>query len=102
RQLSLSIDTMDRTYNSTKDLIALPDNHEDEIYAGDYFPRRFPSQELSLEYLSSFQDAGQKTIALVTGIFETEREADSSLTVIRKEERNAFKTKSEIYLGCMH
>lgn len=103
RKFKIPIDTMGRFYDKTKNLIALPDNDEDEIYAGDYFPRRFPSENLSLEYLNFYQSqAGEKTIALVTGIYETEKSADSALTILSKTEKNAFKIKADIYVGCMH
>jgi hypothetical protein len=103
RRLNIPIDTMGRFYNKTKNLIALPDNDEDEIYAGDYFPRRFLSDNLSLEYLDFYQrQAGEKTIALVTGIYETEKSADSALTVLHKTEKKVFKIKADIYVGCMH
>ncbi|MBO2008081.1 hypothetical protein [Hymenobacter negativus] len=102
-QLSIPIDTMGRLYNKTKNLIALPDNDEDEMYAGDYFPRRTLSENLSLEYLNCYQKhAGEKTIALVAGIYETDKSADSVATVLRKVEKGAFKIKSTIYVGCMH
>jgi|SRR6185312_2469234 len=103
RQFRIPIDTMGRFYNKAKNLIALPDNDDDEIYAGDYYPRRYPSENLSLEYLDFYQGrAGKKTIALVTGIYETETGADSALRVIQQAERKVFKIKSEIYIGCMH
>lgn len=103
RKFNIPIDTMGRFYNVTKNLIALPDNDEDEIYAGDYFPRRFPSENLSLEYLNFYQrNAGEKTIALVTGIYELEKSADSALTVLQQTEKKVFKIKSDIYVGCMH
>jgi len=61
RQLKIPIDTMGRFYNTAKNLIALPDNDDDEIYAGDYYPRRYPSEDLSLEYLDFYQSpAGKK------------------------------------------
>jgi hypothetical protein len=102
-KLNIPIDTMGRFYNQVKNLIALPDNDEDEIYAGDYFPRRFPSHNLSLEYLALYhRDAGEKTIALVTGIYETEKSADSALTVLKEAEKKVFKVKADIYVGCMH
>lgn len=103
RQLSIPIDTMGRFYNETKKLITLPDEDEDDIYAGDYFPRRFPSNNLSLEYLDFYQEkAGEKTIALVTGIYETEKNADNAMIVLQKIEKNVFKIKANIYVGCLH
>lgn len=101
--LNLPIDTMGRYFNTSKDLIALPENDEDEIYAGDYFPRRFPSEFLSLEYLNFYQrNAGEKTIALVVGIYEKETSADSALIYTRELANNSFKIKADIYVGCMH
>lgn len=101
--LHIPIDTMERTYNTTKNLIALPDNSEDEAYAGEYFPRRLPSESLSLEYLNFYHhQAGSKTIALVTGIYETARSADSALALLQTTDAKAFRLKAVIYVGCIH
>ncbi len=103
KSLPMPIDTMGRYYNREKNLIALPDTSEDEIYAGDYFPRRFPSESLSLEYLALYQKAaGEKTIALVQGIYPTEAEAEQSLHRLQKQVKAAFVTQSKMYIGCMH
>ncbi|MBN2730317.1 MAG: hypothetical protein JXR53_13920 [Bacteroidales bacterium] len=103
KKLDMTIDLMGRYFNKDKNLIALPDNDEDEIYAGDYFPRRFPSTTLSLEYLDFYQhDAGTNTIALVCGIYKLETRADSAAKVIKKTEPKAFVIESEIFIGCMH
>jgi len=86
-----------------KNLISLTDDHEDEVYAGDYFPRRFPSEFLSLEYLSLYKEnAGDKTIALLVGIYETEKAADSISNILKNREPKLFKIKTEMYVGCMH
>lgn len=101
--LHQQIDTMGRTYHKAKDLIALPDNHEDEIYAGDYLPRRYPSSTLSLEYLNFYQKAAsEKSIAVVTGIYEDKESADSALIILRKVNPKAFVVQSDIYMGCIH
>ena len=42
-------DTMGRFYNKFIDLIALPDDYENIMYAGQYFERREPTENLSLE-----------------------------------------------------
>ena len=99
----IKIDTMERAYSKSKDLIALPDNYPDELYAGDYYPRRDTSEFLSLEYLNFYQDGSiEKTIALVTGIYPTELEANVAVTKIQKYTPNVIKLKSQIYMGCLH
>lgn len=102
-KLKIPIDTMGRFYNQAKDLIALPDDDEDEIYAGAYYPRRFPSDNLSLEYLNFYsKQSKEKTIALLAGIYETEKSADRALSIIKQVELNAFIVKADIYIGCIH
>ncbi|QEM12551.1 hypothetical protein [Mucilaginibacter rubeus] len=99
---NIPIDTMDRGYNKAKDLIALSDKDEDEIYAGEYYPRRYPSKTLSLEYLDTYRyNTGPKTIALVAGIYENKNSADSAFQVIDKL-KTAFVFKGRVYVGCMH
>lgn len=102
-QFGIPIDTMGRGYLPTKDLIALPEDDEDELYAGDYFPRRFPSDGLSLEYLAHYnEDAGSKTIALVAGIHEARTGADSVVALLRSAGHQAYRIEARLYLGCLH
>lgn len=102
-EFGMTIDSMDRYYDRKKNKIILPANHEDELYAGQYFPRRFPSTCLSVEYLETYKPGSDKnTMAVVAGIFEKEKSADSSLNAIRKTDKDAFKLKAEIFLGCAH
>lgn len=102
-ELDMTIDTMERTYYPEKDLIALPEDHEDEIYAGDYFPRRSPGNTLSLEYLSTFsKKSNEKTIALVAGIYDDLQEAEEAAKPIKKLMTNTFILKANVYIGCMH
>jgi metal-responsive CopG/Arc/MetJ family transcriptional regulator len=104
-KLKTEIDTMGRGFNREKNLICLPENDEDEIYAGDYFPRRYPSETLSLEYLIYYTN-GKKptegTIALVTIITDNKEKADKKLAEIKKYSDKAFIVNSQIYMGCMH
>lgn len=101
QSFGIPIDTMDRHYNKAKDLIALPDNYDDDMYAGDYYPRREASDFLSLEYLNLYKEGSKaKTIALVRGIYEKKSSADSALKALQPI--SAFSIKSKIYIGCMH
>ena len=104
-ELKIEIDTMERGFNKTKNLICLPENDEDEIYAGDYFPRRYPSETLSLEYLIYYTN-GKKptegTIALITIITDNKDKAEKKLAELKKYSKGAFIINSKIYMGCMH
>ncbi len=103
--LEFEIDTMGRGYNSELDLIALPTDDPDEIYTGNYFPRRYNSQSLSLEYLSYYDadtHSDDKTIAIVVAITDSQEEAEILLSKLKPQFLNAYIQESEIYLGCMH
>lgn len=103
QRFAMEIDTMGRYYNIQKNKIILPEDDEDEIYAGEYFPRRWPSEHLSLEYLNFYDDeSNDATIALVAGIYENVSQADSLTELLKKSENNAFTLPSSIYIGCMH
>jgi len=105
KNLAIEIDTMGRGYNKSKNLICLPDNDEDEIYAGDYFPRRYPSETLSLEYLDYYSNGDKPTggtIALVIMITDEKESAEKKLKQIIKYSEGAFILNTKIYMGCMH
>ncbi len=103
KKMKLKIDTMERLYNKKKSLISLPENHEDEIYAGAYYPRRHPSEDLSLEYLNYYNGTSpEKTIALVAGIFGTQEEGDKVTSSIKTIMPNAHVLKAKVFIGCMH
>jgi len=103
KSVHLSIDTLGRYYNKKKNLIALPDNAKVELYAGEYFPRRFPSESMSLEYLSYYQkESDKKTIALVTGVYENEKEADDNYNKLIQSGIKPIKMKTKMYVGCIH
>ncbi|SHJ98255.1 hypothetical protein [Pseudozobellia thermophila] len=104
-KLKIKIDTMGRGFNKEKNRICLPEDDEDEIYAGQYFIRRYPSETLSLEYLSYYTEgpkAGENTMALVTAITDDKEEADQKLLEVKKHSDKAFIVNSRIYMGCMH
>lgn len=104
-KLKAKIDTMGRGFSKDKNLICLPENSEDEIYAGYYLPRRYPSETLSLEYLNYYTHEKKPTegpIALVTIITDNKEKADQKLAEVKKYSDKAFIVKSQIYIGCLH
>jgi hypothetical protein len=99
----IPVDTMGRHYDPQKKKIVLSDTDEDEMYRGEYFPRRFPSSYLSMEYYATYtSDSCGDVMALCAGLFENEAEADSVLTLIKPAAPRAYKVAAKMYLGCMH
>ena len=102
--LHCPVDTMNRHYDKKADDIVVADDDEDEMYRGEYYPRRETgSFLLSLEYNSTYiRDTKDKTIAIVAGISETTKDADSLLHVFKAHAPQAFVEKGSVYAGCMH
>ncbi len=101
----IEIDTMGRTYDDAKNLICLPDDNEDDLYAGNYFVRRFPSKALSLEYLKYYVSklpTEDNTIALVALITDKKQEAEEYLSSIIPLAKNSRIVEAKLYMGCMH
>jgi hypothetical protein len=99
----LQIDSLERYYNEEKDSIVLPDDNEDELYAGDHCMRREPDEFLSVEYLNVYTPHSEGgTMALVTGIYREEAKANAALPAVRARLSNAFVLKGRVYIGCMH
>jgi len=100
---SLPIDTMGRYFNEQRQKLILSESDEDEIYAGSYFPRRFPSEHLSIEYLAFYDEQSDSlTFALVSGIYENKAKADSALKSLRMTIPETHVMKSKIFVGCLH
>ena len=101
--LKMPVDTMNRTFDKKKNLIAVSENDEDELYRGEYFLRRFSSENLSIEYLNQYQkNASEKTMAIISGIYEMPQQADSACGILRKFEPGCFTLRAKMYIGCMH
>ncbi len=97
KKLSIPVDMMGRDYDKQKNIIAVPENDPDKYYAGKYFPRRYPSENLSLEYLKFYkEDAPDNTIALVTGIYKSKDLAEKAISKMKIE---AFIVESEVKFG---
>ena len=97
KKTSIPVDMMGRNYDKNKDLISVPESDPDKYYAGKYFPRRYPSENLSLEYLKFYKnDVDVNTIALVTGIYKSKEQAQKAIS---KMNIDAFIVESEVNIG---
>lgn len=85
--------------------LVFPQDSDDEMYAGDYLPRRYTSDYLSIERLNAYEkqyDESKKTMALVAGLYTEKEPAAVRLQLTRKYFPHAFILNSELYVGCAH
>lgn len=104
---NIAVDTIGRYYDAGEDKIMLPEDDEVEIYAGDYFPRRYADETLSIEYAALYRKskdllANDNTMALVSGIFETIEAAKEQQKKLAQHNISSFIQEASLYMGCMH
>ncbi|WP_205510603.1 hypothetical protein [Longitalea arenae] len=96
---------LDRVYKSGKGIIVAEDS-EDEMYRGEYFPRRpFDDQHfVSIEMSNGFIDNEADTLQMVSiaGIYSLKSQADSVASLLKDKIPTVKTVKQEMYLGCMH
>jgi hypothetical protein len=100
---NMKVDTMGRFFNKITKRLILPEDSEDEIYAGDYMPRRDASSALSIEYYGFYTPtANDNAFALVAGIYPKKKEAMKVESRLKKGYSSCFLIESKIFMGCMH
>lgn len=111
RQFHIPVDTLGRYYNTVLHKIIVSEEDEDELYRGEYYPRRFESLSLSIEnaYYYPKNQADYKEpvtfptrMMVVAGMFDTPERADSLQKVIKKAFPKTKVLKTKVYIGCMH
>lgn len=103
--LGSRFEMLDRVYKSGKGII-VPENSDDEIYKGEYYPRRpFGDQNfISIEMAYGFNEKEADTLKMVSiaGIYSLKKQADSVVSLLRGKIPTTKTIKRELYLGCMH
>jgi hypothetical protein len=104
-EYQLKFDTIEKQYYPEKNLWGVAVWSEDEIYRGEYYPRRSDgdSHPLSLEYQQWYDEKSQeKNLILMAGIFSLSLEAEEYINKFREKFPKAYILQKEIYMGCMH
>lgn len=101
--VALEVNRMERRFDTSKYRMVNADYSEENAYAGDYFPRQYPSEYLSLEYEQFYKNhsGNEATIFLVAGIYEKKVEAKMKLREIKKIFGSAYIVKDVVYDGCL-
>ena len=107
--LGWKFDSLGRFYDPRKGIVC-PDDSTDEIYSGEYFPRRpfFDSDYVSIEVRAWFKGLNnrrfisEKEMVVIAGLCDEKRRADSILGILKPRFLSARVFEDSLYLGCMH
>lgn len=103
RKAHLSVDLLGRDWNAEKQKITLPADSDDDIWAGEYYPRRVGDPFLSLEQFDWYtEQSTPQTLALLAGFSTEKPEADKLLRRIKRYAPHSHLVKHHLYIGCMH
>ena len=103
--LDSKVDMLERIYMQDKGII-IPEDSDDDIYRGEYYPRR-PSDDqnfLSIEMAYAYKINEKDTLKMIVlaNIFETKAQSDSVVKLLQSKFKDAKTVKSELFMGCMH
>jgi hypothetical protein len=103
KSLHLKVDLMNRSYHPEKGIV-VNDDDEDEIYRGEYYPRRSSGNFVSIEMKDAFMDNEKDPMRMliISNIFENASQADSVLNIAKADFPSARAVKAELFMGCMH
>jgi hypothetical protein len=104
-EAGIPYDTRGMVFDDERGLI-WPDNDEDDIWAGQYAPRRddtagCPSGCVTVERSSAYTNFEPGLYIVVAGIVDRE-EARERLTMARRYAPYAYVKQTVLYMGCMH
>lgn len=107
--LNIKFDMLGRIYDSKKGIV-LPEDAEDEMYSGEYYPRRplYDTTCVSIEPKFQFKSKDENVSAessqmTIVALLSTRRgEADTVLGLLLPHFPTARVYQDSLYLGCMH
>jgi hypothetical protein len=107
--LQCPYDPLDREYRPGKGIV-VPDSSDDDIYRGEYYPRRpsFDTTYVSIEMKRAFSGARTRTteidprMIVIAGIYDRKSEADSTANRLGPAFKDVHVFEDSLFLGCMH
>lgn len=114
-KLGFKFDTMGRYYHPEKGIV-LPDDDEDEVWAGQYYFRRFGSNLVSIEMSYAYTDTSiskneatlekhrqdKAKMFVFAMMYQEKKSADSLANIIKVDYPFIKVFPAQIYMGCMH
>jgi hypothetical protein len=103
KSLNLKVDLMNRRYDPEKGIV-VNDDDEDEMYRGEYYPRRSSGNFVSIEMKDAFieNEKNHMRMLVISNIFGNASQADSVLSIAKSDFPSARAVKADLFMGCMH
>jgi hypothetical protein len=105
KRCHIRYDDQDQKWSRKKGLY-LREDSDDGIWNGEYFPRRYEEDLITLEmkdyFLDKHPEKPSMKMIVVAGIFETKKAADARLKLIKQFRPLAYVRESQLYMGCIH
>ena len=99
QQNKILFDSLERHFAPEKHTVVVDQTSEDEMYRGEYFPRRQTGTFMSIEpYSSYFPSYKGNAMLEVLGIYD---QADSASYAMKQFPNASMKT-CKLYMGCLH
>jgi hypothetical protein len=114
--LGFKFDMLGRYFNTSRKKIVLPDNYEDDVWAGEYIFRREGGDFVSIEMQGAYIDtltaknkreselfyADTLKMFVFANMYPEKKYADSLLKILKPKFKQATIIPTEIHMGCMH
>jgi hypothetical protein len=97
----IKYDSEGMVYDKKRGLIN-PDNSDDDMYAGGYYPRRYDSRYISIERAEYYLKNPKGKYAIIGFMDMEPREANRILKWYRQYVPDVALSKAPFYMGCIH
>ncbi len=100
-KLGLKFDNEDKLYSEQKG-IYFSEDIDDVLYRGEYAPRRYAEEYISLENSDHYKGFTDGYIIVVAGIYGGKEDSEEVLSKVRKFYKDAYVKKTVMWMGCIH
>ncbi|MEI8344918.1 MAG: hypothetical protein WCG06_02480 [Candidatus Omnitrophota bacterium] len=101
KKLGLKFDNEYRKY-SQKDGIYFSATPKEGVSEGDYFPRRYSGEFITLENSKYYSELAPGYIIVVAGVYESKVSSHPALNKSKQYYIDAYVKKVNLWMGCVH
>lgn len=100
KKLGLRFDNENVRYSKEKGIYF--EGIEDDDYNGEYYPRRYAKESISLENSDGYKGLAAGFIIVVGGIYNDRKSSNQALGKVKVVYGGAYVKKTKMWMGCIH